>query len=308
MTEKREKMTTETSQDTLDFAAYGMRKETQSQTRMVFRQLLRNKGAIAGAIILMILIAIAILAPHIRPHDPVEIGIDRPLLPPNSTYLMGTDNFGRDVLSRVLSGTHISLEIGIITNCVALAFGLPLGLLSGYFGKKLDSLVVGMMDIMLAFPGILLAMAIVVVIGKGLFQTMLAIGISWVPAYTRLVRGTVISVKENVYVEAARTIGCSTSRILRRHVLPNIMAPLIVLLTLDIGWAILTGAALSFLGLGAQRPTPEWGMMVNEGREFMRIAWWITLFPGLAIMVTVLSMNLLGDGLRDALDPKMKID
>lgn len=306
MNEKARQMNTTASNATANFAAGALRKE-RSQTQQVFQRLTKNRGAIAGAAVLALLIGIAILAPVIRPFDPIKIAVGQPLLAPNHVNLLGTDHYGRDVLSRLLSGAHISLEIAVITNLIAIAFGLPLGLLSGYFGKKLDMIVVGLMDIMLAFPGILLAMAIVVVIGRGLLQTMIAVGIAWVPAYTRLVRGTVISTKQNTYIDAARVIGCGTSRILLQHILPNIVAPLVVLTTLNMGNAILTGAALSFLGLGAQPPSPEWGRMVNEGREYMRIAWWISLFPGLAIMAAVLSMNLLGDGLRDAIDPRMKI-
>jgi len=189
---------------------------------------------------------------------------------------------------------------------ISVVIGVNMGLAAGYYGGLADALTMRLIDVMLAFPGILLALAIIAVLGPGLFNVMIAVGVSAVPTYARVVRGAVLSVKENAYVEASRVVGCKPAHILFRHILPNVTAPIIVMATLRVGGAIITGAALSFLGLGAQPPTPEWGAILSEGRNYIRVAWWITTFPGLAIMVTVLSMNLLGDGLRDALDPRLR--
>ena len=214
---------------------------------------------------------------------------------------------GGDILSRVIFGARISLQVGLIAVGIAGSLGGLLGLVAGYYGGWLDTVVVTLVNLMLAFPGILLALAIVAALGPGLINVMIAVGISSIPAYIRLVRGSVLSVKESDYVDATRLIGCRDARIIFRHILPNVLAPFIVLSTLKVAEAILIGAAVSFLGLGAQPPIPEWGVMVNDARSYMRRAWWMATFPGLAIVITVLAMNLLGDGLRDALDPRLKI-
>lgn len=271
------------------------------------KRLRRNKGAIVGAVILGLLILATTFAPVLAPYDPIKQDLMRAMQPPSGDHLLGTDQFGRDILSRLLYGGRISLRIGLVSVGIAGSVGLTLGLISGYFGGWIDMLVSRVLDLMLAFPGILLALVIVSVIGPSLFNVMVAVGISSVPAYARLVRGTVLAVRETVYVEAARATGATDSAIMVRHILPNVLAPVIVLATLGIAGAILSGAALSFLGLGAQPPTPEWGAVLSDGRNYLRLAWWISTFPGIAIMITVLSINLLGDGLRDALDPRMKL-
>jgi peptide/nickel transport system permease protein len=212
------------------------------------------------------------------------------------------------VFSRVLYGARISLLVGFISVSIAVVAGTVMGLTSGYYGRWVDTTIMRFVDIMLAFPGILLALALVSILGPSLRNLMIAVGISSVPAYARLVRGSVLSAKENVYVDAARVVGCTDATIMRRHVLPNVVAPVIVLSTLGIAAAILWAAALSFRGLGSQPPTPEWGRMLAEGRNYLREQWWIATFPGLAIMITVLAMNLLGDGLRDVLDPRQQIN
>ena len=220
--------------------------------------------------------------------------------------MLGSDQLGRDVLSRVVHGARISLTVGLISVSIALALGAPLGLVSGYYGGRLDALVMRIMDVLLAFPGILLALAIVSVLTPGLTNVMIAVGLSAVPGYARLVRASVLSAREHLYVEAARALGGRDLDILSRYILPNVVAPLIVTATLGLGTAILSAAALSFLGLGSQPPQPEWGRMLSEGRDYLREAWWIATFPGLGIMLTVFAMNLLGDGLRDVLDPRLK--
>lgn len=271
------------------------------------RRLRRNKGAMIGLGILALLILATTFAPVLAPYDPIKQDLMKALQEPGAEHLLGTDQFGRDILSRLLYGGRISLRIGLVSVGIAGSIGVTLGLISGYFGGWIDMLVSRVLDLMLAFPGILLALVIVSVIGPSLFNVMVAVGISSVPAYARLVRGTVLAAREAVYVEAARATGATDRMIMLRHILPNVLAPVIVLATLGIAGAILSGAALSFLGLGAQPPTPEWGAVLSDGRNYLRLAWWISTFPGVAIMITVLSINLLGDGLRDALDPRMKL-
>jgi len=270
------------------------------------RRLARSKGAIGGLVILILLILVALLAPLIAPFDPIKIDTNHYLFSPGSPYFFGTDQYGRDVFSRVLYGSRISLVIGLISVGIASVIGVTVGLVSGYYGGWVDGLLMRLIDIMLAFPGILLALGIVSMLGPSLRNVMIAVGISSIPTYARLTRGSVLSAKHELYVDAAHVIGVPNRLIVSRHILPNVVAPVIVAATLGVGAAILWAAALSFLGLGAQPPTAEWGRMLSDGRQYLRDQWWISTFPGLAIMVTVLAMNMLGDGLRDALDPRLK--
>jgi len=266
----------------------------------------QHPGTVLGFLILLAFVLIAVLAPALAPYDPIKIIRGAVKQEPSLTYPFGTDNLGRDVLSRVIFGTRVSITVGLIAVAIALLIGTTAGTIAAYYGGRIDALIMGIIDIMLAFPGILLAIAIVATLGPSLNNTMIAVGISTVPVYARTARGTVLSVKANEYVEAARCIGLLNYRIILRHVLPNIVAPIIVLTTVNIGTAILSAAGLSYLGLGAQPPTAEWGAMLAEARSYLRDAWWMATFPGLAIMLIVLAVNLLGDGLRDALDPRLR--
>jgi peptide/nickel transport system permease protein len=272
----------------------------------VVRNLRRNNGAVAGGVILMLLIVVAIFAPLLAPYDPIEVVPRDSVQPPSRTHWLGADIYGRDILSRILYGARISLTIGLISVGIAATLGVPVGLLAGWYGGWTDTGVMRVTDAMLAFPGLLLALSIIAVLGPGLNNAMIAVGIAAIPTYVRLVRGSVLSARSHVYVDAARVVGCPTRRITFRHILPNVFAPVLVLSSLGVATAILASAGLSFLGLGAQPPTPEWGAMVNEGRDRLASAWWISTFPSLAIMVAVLAINLLGDGLRDALDPRLR--
>lgn len=270
------------------------------------RRLRRSRGAVTGAAILALLVAVALTAPLVAPFDPIKVS-DAALYSPGVPYLLGTDQYGRDILSRLMHGAGISLVIGLISVGIAASLGVAFGMIAGYYGGKVDAFCMYIVNVMLAVPGILLALAIVTVRGKPSIENlMIAVGISGIPTYARLVRGSVLAAKENVYVEAARVLGAPTRVILLRHLLPNVIAPVIVAATLGTGTAILAAASLSFLGLGSQPPSPEWGRMLSEGRAYLRDQWWISTFPGVAIMLTVLAMNLLGDGLRDALDPRLK--
>lgn len=264
----------------------------------------RNKGAVIGLILLLVWVLIAILAPLIAPYDPLLI-VDSARQPPSATHWFGTDRLGRDVLSRVIYGSRISLLLGIISVAFGSIVGITLGLIAGYFRGGTDNLVMRIMDAMLAFPGLLLALIIIATLGPSIQNVMIAVGFATIPLYARLTRGSVLSVRESLYVESARVIGGGHSRIMFRHILPNVAAPLIVLSTLQVGNAILVGAGLSFLGLGAQPPTPEWGLMTAEGRDVLGKAWWISTFPGLAILSVVMALNLMGDGMRSALDPRL---
>jgi peptide/nickel transport system permease protein len=268
---------------------------------------MRQRGAVLGLAILASLALMALAAPWLSPRDPIKTSPREALQAPGPRFLLGSDQFGRDVASRALHGARLSLTVGLISVSIALALGTPVGLLSGYYGGRVDGFVMRVVDVLLAFPGILLALAIVSVLSPGLNNVMIAVGLSAVPNYARLVRASVLSAREQLYVEAARALGSRDLSIVARYILPNVVAPLIVTGTLGLGTAILSAAALSFLGLGSQPPQPEWGRMLSEGRDYLREAWWISTVPGLGIMLTVLAMNLLGDGLRDVLDPRLKV-
>lgn len=270
-------------------------------------RLLRNKGAVAGLGVILLFIVLAIFAPLIAPHDPIEQNISIRKSPPfTEGHILGTDELGRDLLSRLIYGARLSMVIGIIAVGIAMVGGVAIGTISGYYGGWFDRIVMRLIDIMLAFPYVLLTIVIVAVLGPSLTNAMIAIGISQLPRYVRLVRASVMAEKESDYVLAERSIGTSNLELMFGSILPNSLAPVIVMATLGVGEAILSSAALSFLGLGAQPPTPEWGLMIASSKEFVTSAWWIVTFPGLATLLAVLGFNLFGDGLRDVLDPRLK--
>jgi peptide/nickel transport system permease protein len=265
----------------------------------------RNHGALAGLLLLAAWSVAAAGAPHIAPYDPLALtGASRQS--PSPFHLLGTDLLGRDLLSRMLFGARISLSIGLISVGIGLCVGGLLGLVAGYYGGGVDSVIMRLIDALLAFPGVLLALVVIAALGPGLVNVMVAVGVSSVPLYARLVRGSSLSIREQEYVQAARAVGSSDRRIMLRHVLPNLVGPIIVLSTLQVGSAILIGSALSYLGMGAQPPAPEWGLMTVDGQAYLSSAWWISTFPGLAIFSVVIGFNLTGDGLRAALDPRTK--
>lgn len=269
------------------------------------RRFLRNRSAVWGAAIVLVFLLVAAVG-QLMPYDPTAQNLAERLLPPSLAHPLGTDDLGRDLLQRIVAGAWISLQVGLISVAIALALGTALGTLAGYVGKWADETIMRVIDVMMAFPGILLAILIVAVMGPSLTNAMIAIGLVNVPVYARLVRASVMGVKSQEFVEAARASGASHLAVVFRHVLPNCLTPLMVQATLGIATAILETAGLSFLGLGAQPPTPEWGTMLNNARAFIRSAPWTVTFPGLAIMLVVLGFNLLGDGLRDLLDPKTR--
>lgn len=281
--------------------------EMRSERARIIGRLLRHRGGVVGAVILLILFLVAIFAPLIAPYDPIKIVGADALQGPSTRHLMGTDNFGRDILSRTVYGARLSLRMGFVAIVIAAVIGTLIGLIAGSYGGWVESVLMRFVDALMAFPGILLALAVTAMLGAGLTNSMIAVGISFIPSFARLVRSSALQVKEMAYIEAARSIGCGTPHIIRKHIFPNVLTPIIVLSTLGVASAILIGAALSFLGLGAQPPTAEWGIMLAEGRQFMRTAWWIMAFPGLAITITVIAANLIGDGVRDALDPRLKV-
>jgi peptide/nickel transport system permease protein len=269
-------------------------------------RIIKSKTALIGVIIIVLLVLTAILAPVIATHSPTAQDIVNRYQAPSSAHLLGTDELGRDIFSRIVYGTRISIQIGVIAVGISLAIGVLLGGIAGYYGRWIDQIVMRFIDIMMAFPSILMAIALVAVLGPSLQNAMIAVGIVGIPQFARIVRSAVLSIKENEYIEAAKSIGAKHGRILIQHVLPNCVAPIIVQATLGVGTAILDAAGLSFLGLGAQPPTPEWGAMLSDGRAAIQNAPWVVAFPGLAIFFVVLGFNLFGDGLRDALDPRLK--
>jgi dipeptide transport system permease protein len=271
-----------------------------------------NRGAVIGLYVFMALVALAVLAPLIAPHDPAAQARDALLVPPvwqdggQWRFLLGTDAIGRDILSRLLYGARFSLFIGVVVVIIALTGGVIVGLWAGFYGGWVDSVIMRIMDVILAFPSLLLALVLVAILGPGLLNAMIAIALVLQPHFARLTRAAVMAEKNREYVMAARVAGASKTRLMFRTILPNCLGPLIVQATLSFSNAILDAAALGFLGMGAQPPTPEWGTMLAEAREFILRAWWVVTLPGLAILITVLAINLMGDGLRDAFDPKMK--
>lgn len=280
--------------------------KAQSRFQRITKQLLRNRRAVVGGIILLVIITMAIFAPYAATHDPVKQNIRNQLKPPSREHIFGTDQFGRDIFSRVVYGAKLSLRVGFLSISFALVVGGLLGLVSGYFGGWMDMIIMRLIDILLALPGFLLALAIVAALGPGLENVVMAIGVSYVPSFARMMRSSVLATRELDYVGAAQALGASDSRIIFLHILPNSISPIIVLTTLSMAGAILSAAGLSFLGLGAQPPTPEWGSMIATARPFIRVSHWSVTIPGLAIFITVMCLNLVGDGLRDALDPRLK--
>lgn len=272
----------------------------------MWRRFWRNTAGATGMLIVIGSLLVALFAPVLQPHDPTHIYRGMNLKPPSQEHLMGTDELGRDLLSRIVSGTRVSVQVGIVAVVIGAVGGVLLGLLSGYMGRVVDAAIMRVMDVLFAFPAILLALATVALLGPNLMNVMIVIGFVYMPRFARVVRASVLSIKELDFVVAAQASGASTPRILFRHVLPNCMAPLIVEVSLGFSRAVLTEATLSFLGLGIQPPDPSLGSMLNASRRFMEIAPWTVVFPAIAIMVLVLGLNLMGDGLRDTLDPRMK--
>ncbi|WP_026476353.1 ABC transporter permease [Alkaliphilus transvaalensis] len=281
-------------------------KKKKSQWLEVWRRLVKNKAAMVGLAIMLILIFSAIFADFIAPYGYDEQVLTNRFKSPSSEHLFGTDNFGRDIFSRIVYGSRISLRVGIISVAIAALCGGSLGAVAGYYGGKLDNVIMRMMDILLAIPGIILAISIVAALGPELRNVMIAVGIGGIPGFARIVRASVLSIREQEFIEAAKAVGANDFRIISKHIIPNSMAPIIVQATMGVAGAILSTAGLSFIGLGIQPPIPEWGAMLSTGRDYIRDYWHMTTFPGVAIMITIFALNLLGDGLRDALDPRLK--
>jgi peptide/nickel transport system permease protein len=279
---------------------------TRGERSRIWNSLRRNRGAMIGLAIILLLIIVAVFAPVISPHDPTRMGAGKPLLPPSLDHPFGTDKFGRDLFSRVVSGTRLTLFIGVLAVAISCTIGSILGLAAGYFGGVVDNVIMRAVDVMFSFPDILIALSVVALLGPSLRNAVIAVGISAIPWYARLVRSTVMVEHQTQYFEAARSLGAGDFRLVSRHILPNSLPPMLVMATLGFSTAILSAAALSFLGLGAQPPTPEWGLELSLGRDLMRKAPWMMTFPGIAIAITVLGFNLVGDGLREALDPRQR--
>jgi peptide/nickel transport system permease protein len=300
-------MTTQTSSPVKDSPGIeDTPQRSEGEFRAVIRHLLKNRIAMAGLFIIVLFILCAVLAPLLTSYGPIDTNLSNALKKPSAQHWFGTDELGRDLFSRILYGARISLLIGLMSTAIGLGIGVPIGALTGYFGGRLDLLIQRVIDIAIAFPGILLAIIVVTVLGTGVENVMIAIGIAYVPVYARLVRGSVMSVKKMGYVSAAKAMGISEGAIIFGHVLPNCLGPVIVQSTFQIATSILWAAGLGFLGLGAQPPDPEWGAILSKGRVYMRVAPHLTTITGLAIFFMVLGFNLLGDGLRDALDPKSR--
>ena len=269
-------------------------------------RLRRNRLAVFGLVIILLLVVVAVFAPWIAPYDYAAQNLSDAFEPPCAKYWLGTDDFGRDILSRLIYGARISLQVGMFAVWLSMCVGGVLGAIAGYYGGKVDDIIMRFMDILLSIPQILLAVTIAAALGPGLLNLTIAVGIANIPSFARVVRGAVLSIVGQEFIEAAHCMGASDAWIIARHILPNCSAPIIVQATLRVAGAILAAAALSFLGLGIQPPTPEWGGMLSAARGYVRDYAYMTISPGLAIMITILALNFLGDGLRDAMDPKMK--
>lgn len=277
----------------------------KSPRQLMWRRFKNNPMCMLGLSLVALLFFIALFGPLIAPNDPILVNTPDRFQSPNRTYWFGTDEFGRDIFSRILYGGRIAVQVGMVSVTVAFVGGIVLGLICGYYGGIVDTVLSRLLEIWLSFPDILFVIAVVAILGPSLNTVILALGFLSIPAYARIVRGSVLSTRQELYVEAARSVGVGNNRIMLRHILPNVVAPLIILSSMRFGGALLTGAGLSFIGLGAQPPSPEWGAILSTGRMYMYQAPWITVFPGMAIAVFVLGVNMLGDGLRDVLDPRL---
>ena len=271
-----------------------------------FYRFFHNRLAVAGTVILLCFVTLALFAPLIAPYDPLTNDYGAILSPPGAAHLFGTDNLGRDILSRIIYGSRISLRVSIVSVTIATVAGVLLGVAAGYYGGIIDVVISRILEVMFAFPEVLLALLIMSILGASLNNIMIAIGIVYTPIFARITRGAVLTVKDSLYVEAATTMGIRKTTIIRRHILPNILSPIIVQVTLSLAFAILSEAALSFLGIGVEPDVPSWGMMLNYGKTWIELAWWVGFFPGVAIALSVLGFNVLGDGLRDVLDPRLR--
>jgi len=283
-----------------------VRGSLRARSENVLARLRRSPGAMIGLVLIALLLFTAFGADFIAPQGIDEQDLRKALLPPGREFPLGTDEFGRDMLSRVIHGSRISLEVGIIATLISSLVGVSLGAIAGYRGGRVDYVIQGMVDISWAFPTVLMTIFLVAVLGPGLVNVMIAVGLVYWGGFARVVRGQVLSLREWDFVTAAHALGASDLRILARHILPNVLAPVIVMATLMMGDAILIEATLSFLGMGAQPPVPSWGSILSSGRTYLTLAPWVTIFPGIAIMLTVLGFNLLGDGIRDATDPRLR--
>ncbi|MFF2753192.1 ABC transporter permease [Psychrobacillus sp. NPDC058041] len=294
---------TEVNSEMLVLARKKIRKE---KWKAFFGTIGQNKAAVVGGVIILLYISLTFLAPILAPYDPYEINLPDKLQSPSIHHWMGTDDKGRDILSRILYGSRLSLGVGFSSVSFGAFFGIILGLIAGYYGRWVDTIISRCLDVMLAFPGILLALAIISALGPSLINVTIAVGVFSIPLFARIVRGSTMEVKKLEYIDAIRTLGANDFIIIFRHIFPNILSPIIVQGSLRLATAILSAAGLSFLGLGAQPPSPEWGAMLSSGRDFIFSAPYMAIFPGLMIAILVLGFNLFGDGLRDALDPRTK--
>jgi peptide/nickel transport system permease protein len=274
------------------------------ETRLAFRRFARRRMALVGAAFLALLIAGALAAPLVSPYDPLRQDLARMLASPSPAHLLGTDDLGRDVLTRLLYGARLSLGAACLAVAIATLAGVPIGLVAGYLGGRIDDALMRVIDALQAFPALILAMAIAAALGPGLFNVMVAVGVVYTPRFARLVRGQVLALREEPFVESARAAGASHARVLARHVLPNVVAPIVVQVSIGVAFALLAETALSFLGVGIKPPEPSWGTDVGRGYRFMRLAPWLVFMPGTAILLTALAFNLVGDGIRDAFDPR----
>lgn len=283
-----------------------MKKSNQSQFAQIFFRLRRNKAAMLGLVIFLVGVLIAVFAPLIMTHDYAAMDVAARLQGPSAEHFFGTDELGRDLFSRVIYGSRYSLAIGVCAILLAAVIGVILGVIAGYFGGWVDNLIMRFLDVIQSIPALLLVIVIAAVLGTGFAMTVLALSVSYIPAIARLLRASILEVREQEYIEAAHSINCSKLQIIIQHILPNSFAPVIVNLTMGVAGCITASVTLSFIGLGVRPPEPEWGALLTGGREFMRTCPYMVIFPGIAIMITVLALNLFGDGLRDAMDPKLR--